>query len=47
MVAGLIGSAAAVPVASERLGFTNSTGPGVLTWKLNGMFGPALYMSLP
>ena len=45
--AGLIGRAAAVPVARVSRGLSNSTGAGVLTCKLNGMFAPALYMSLP
>ena len=30
-----------------ELGLSISTGEGVLSWKLKGIFGPALYMSLP
>src|SRR6267142_5778804 len=47
ILAALIGNVAAVPVARESLGLIISTGIGVLTCRLNGMFGPALYMSLP
>ena len=47
MAAGLIGKAAVEPVASATFGLFISTGPGVLTFKLNGMLGPASYISLP
>ena len=46
MLAGLIGLAAAVPVASRMLGFSSVTLLFV-TLRLKGMLGPALYMSLP
>ena len=46
MLAGLIGRVAAVPVLIARLGFVNVVLFSV-TFKLNGILGPALYMSLP
>ena len=47
MLAALIGKEAAVPLVRARAGLVNSTGTGLETCKLNGMLGPALYMSLP
>ena len=47
IAAGLIGNVAALPVAKAMFGLSIRTGPGVLTFRLKGMLGPASYMSLP
>ena len=47
MSATVIGAVSVVPVDTLVLGFANRTPLLKVTDVLNGIFGPALYMSLP